>query len=228
MVEEDVFFLLEELARAGINAGKLHGKMILTKKNKIVSLDLSGLKLVSIPPVVNTLVDLETLDLGNNRISTIDNLDNLVNLKTLDLTGNVIEEISGLESLISLSTLGLAGNVIEKITGLDNLRSLRVLNLSRNYIEETTGLEELEGLRHLDLSKNSIVIVKELFYPLDHFFLSGNPLTLLVLEKLVRLNSDDFIIWINAFSMDMAFYSDDGMTGDHGIGFGSGDFPNEG
>ena len=206
--------LTEELARSGVNIEMLHDGMIMTEGNEIICLDLSDLKLSCIPAAVNGLEDLQTLDLSNNRITTIENLDNLENLRTLDLTGNMIGEISGIEKLKSLSVLGLANNLVEDISGLDNLHSLCVLNLSRNSIEEIKGLEELEKLKHLDLSKNSIVTVKGLFYPLDALYLRGNPLSLEIMEKMIHSDNHEFITWVNNHSVDIEFGSSD-MVGNH-------------
>ncbi|MHA1167884.1 MAG: leucine-rich repeat domain-containing protein [Candidatus Hodarchaeales archaeon] len=204
---EDYRELVEELTRSGIDREKLHDEIIVTEGNKIVGLDLSDLNLTSIPSSMNRLEELRTLDLSNNSISIIENLDNLGNLTTLNLSGNNISIISGLNSLISLSVLGLANNQIEIISGLDRLHSLRVLNLAGNRIEEIEGLEDLENLKHLDLSKNSIVHMKSLYYPLDVLFLSGNPLSLEVMDKLIHLDNHEFVTWVNNLSVDIEFGS---------------------
>lgn len=63
-------------------------KRINQAKGKGGRLDLSGIGLVTVPPEVWTLGDLQDLQLSNNRITSIpDDIGNLVELERLGLAG---------------------------------------------------------------------------------------------------------------------------------------------
>ncbi len=122
-------------------------------------------KLAKIEGVAHRL-KLVYLELGGNRIRTIENLPISANLKSLFLGKNKITKIEGLNGLTGLRTLSIqsesarvwirwrsvrdegltplgircAGNRLTKIEGLETLESLEELYLSHN------GLTKIEGL----------------------------------------------------------------------------------
>lgn len=93
-----------------------HGNVQLTKIKNLDGLtNLRELKLhgdIKKMEGLDTLVNLEKLDLSNCSIEKIENLENLRNLSELDLSGNNIKKIEGLDTLPSLSLLDLGSNDI--------------------------------------------------------------------------------------------------------------------
>jgi Leucine-rich repeat (LRR) protein len=64
-------------------------------------------------------------------------LETLTQLEWLDLSFNNIEEISGLEKLASLRDLSLANNRLKTLSNLDSMAgSLQILSVANNLIEE--------------------------------------------------------------------------------------------
>jgi len=100
-------------------------------KDDLLTLDLSGKGIKSITEIKNleTLTDLQVLNLSNNQIDEILRLDNLTKLRELDLSNNKITEIYGLKNLINLRELNLENNKFIDIKGIENLINLVKLSL---------------------------------------------------------------------------------------------------
>jgi len=130
----------------------------LSRHNLEVNHDIFGVYITDINKVngLNSLTELEHLDIAGHQITEIKGLDKLKNLKKLILSGNKITEIKGLDKLTNLEVLWLIGNKISKIKGLDTLKNLKTLYLSANKITKIQGLDNLINLEKLLLSKNKI------------------------------------------------------------------------
>ena len=119
------------------------------------------------------LLNLEYLELGDNRIKKIENLDNNKNIERLFLSANQIRRIECLDALSEkLKVLNLSANAIIKIEvriyffylfssshnlqGLEKLHSLEQLYIMQNGIQKIEGLDTLEKLEFLDLNQNRI------------------------------------------------------------------------
>ncbi|PKY17763.1 L domain-like protein [Rhizophagus irregularis] len=105
---------------------------------------------------IESLKDLEELDLYDNRISYIENLNNFPELKFLDLSFNKIRVIENLEHLTKLVNLYFVQNRISKIQNLDNLINVTNLELGANKIRVIENLDKLVNLEQLWLGKNKI------------------------------------------------------------------------
>ena len=83
--------------------------------------------------------NLRKLQLDNNIIEEIPEnaLESLTQLEWLDMSFNNIENITGLSKLVHLRDLSLAHNRIKTVCNLDALPKLQVLSLANNLIEET-------------------------------------------------------------------------------------------
>lgn len=140
-------------------------------KNKqgFLMLNLSRKKIKKISEVkgLESLKELQVLNLSNNSLSMIEGLETLRNLMTLELDSNEITEIKGLETLKNLKLLNLARNSISEIKGLDTLTNLEELHLEHNKILEIKGMDNLIKLRELYLTFNEISQVKS-FLNKDH------------------------------------------------------------
>ncbi|KAK6940536.1 Protein kinase domain [Dillenia turbinata] len=109
--------------------------------NRVTTLELSDIKLRSISPTFNDLLDLRTLDLHNASLAgEIQNLDSLQHLEKLNLSFNQLTSFgSELDMLISLQVLDLQSN---NLTGtvpesLGDLKDLHLLNLENNKLQGT-------------------------------------------------------------------------------------------
>lgn len=179
-------------------------------------LNLSNRRIKDITDIdgLESLIELQSLDLSNNQISEIKGLEKLVNLRTLklecnqiseikglkDLTNltflrlrkNQISEIKGIEALINLTYLDLSFNKIKEIKNLDTLIKLTILELKNNNLQEIKGLNTLEKLEELDLSSNQITEIKgfENLINLKALWLGKNFITEVKgLEDLTNLSS---------------------------------------
>ena len=69
---------------------------------------------------------LRELELYDNQISKLENLESLVNLEILDVSHNRIRKIEGLENLTKLKKLYLVSNKINKIENVSHLKVSRI------------------------------------------------------------------------------------------------------
>lgn len=134
-------------------------------------LDLRSQWLKNIPNICSDytgeiLLDIRSLDLWDNQISSIDtDLSCLVHLQELDLSYNNIVSVRELGKLPNLLSLNLQNNHIQKISGLSDVQNLFSLNLWSNRIKSLDFLSDLSQLQELQLQNNTISdvsIIKEL------------------------------------------------------------------
>lgn len=112
----------------------------------------------------NSLVNLESLDLGDNEIQEIheDTFDPLVNLKKLNLTNNKLSNLSErtFKKLSFLTELYLAKNefMYSQFEVYAPLKNLQILDLSQNHITffQNSTVVSNEKLQQLLLSRNNI------------------------------------------------------------------------
>lgn len=127
---------------------------------------------------------LDTLNLSNNKINSIDTSLKLVkNLKTLILDQNNINTIENVACLPYLQTLSLCEN---NFTILNDLHlqlggNLMHLNLSQNNITTLNGFQKLFTLIRLDISCNGIDDINQVDFIaklpcLEEIILTGNPI----------------------------------------------------
>ncbi|KAL8286855.1 hypothetical protein RQP46_003861 [Phenoliferia psychrophenolica] len=104
---------------------------------------------------------LDYLELGGNRIRTIENLPISATLRSLYLGKNKITKMDGLAGLTGLRTLSIQSNRITKIEGLETLVALEELYLSHNGLTDISGLSKNVNLTTLDIANNKITKVPE-------------------------------------------------------------------
>ncbi|KAG8821722.1 hypothetical protein FRC17_009742 [Serendipita sp. 399] len=202
-VEPEVFAPLTHLEEVDFydNRLKTLGNA-LDGKESLRILDLSFNLLRSIPPellnipalqvvyfVQNKITKIEhlghlgpslrSLELGSNRIRTIENLDSLVNLEELWLGKNKLTKIENLDNLQKLRLLSIQSNRITKIEGLDKLVNLEELYISHNGLETIEGLENNTKLTTLDVGNNQITAVENISHlkDLQEFWASYNQIS---------------------------------------------------
>ncbi|VVC41926.1 Leucine-rich repeat,Leucine-rich repeat domain, L domain-like [Cinara cedri] len=134
--------------------------------NIITEVDLSFLNIVHICNF--TLVtNLKYLRLAQNKIQTIENLDQLTKLEKLDLSHNNILKIENLDNLTALTFISLSGNKISKLENLDTISQLQTLLINDNKItniDELFYLTRFKYLKVLDIMNNPAT---EYFTPAD-------------------------------------------------------------
>jgi len=117
----------------------------------LTELDASSRGITDLSGIENCL-NLQSLYLGDNRISDITPLISLTGLKSLSLSMNLITNIDPLRNLVNLENLSLGSNRIWDLTPLSGLTKLRSLNLWANEISDITPLSSLINLTSKDSS----------------------------------------------------------------------------
>lgn len=134
---------------------------------------------ISVVEGLETLQSLKILELGANRIRTIEHLSQIPQLTQLYMGKNKLTTLLGMEALTNLTLVSLQSNRITKIEGLDTLVNLEELYLSHNGIQVIEGLDKNLKLTMLDLGNNRISKVENLSHLscLTEFWASGNQIS---------------------------------------------------
>ncbi len=134
--------------------------------SKIVRLDLSELKLATLPESIQNFEYLEFLHLGHNLLTTLpESIGNLKHLKELNVRNNkgiasIPDSIGQLSNLQFLSLYG--GNLSTIPDSIGSLKSLTWLRLSENQIKFLPeSLGNLLVLERLDLENNELESLPE-------------------------------------------------------------------
>ena len=112
--------------------------------------------------ILESLTNLRSLVLSNNRITDISLLKSLTNLQSLAIRGNPITDISPLESLTNLWDLSIWDTQVTDISPLKSLTNLQMLSLNGNPITDFSPLESLTDLRWLTLWNSQITDISPL------------------------------------------------------------------
>uniref|UniRef100_A0A6V7QQR5 Protein phosphatase 1 regulatory subunit 7 n=1 Tax=Ananas comosus var. bracteatus TaxID=296719 RepID=A0A6V7QQR5_ANACO len=104
---------------------------------------------------------LEILELGSNKLRTMENLANLTNLHELWLGRNRIKTVN-LCGLKSIRKLSLQSNRLTSMAGFEECIALEELYLSHNGIQKMEGLSTLQNLRILDVSSNKLTAINDI------------------------------------------------------------------
>jgi len=131
----------------------------LSDLSHLVSLDLSNNNL-SGEVIMPLISDIETINLSNNKITSISNPDEFKfsynKLCLLNLANNEIEYIDDTGLLKKLETLNLSGNKIDVsyLTSLSNLKNLSINDNDLSFLDER--IAKLTSLETLDLTSNNL------------------------------------------------------------------------
>ncbi|HNT36919.1 MAG TPA: leucine-rich repeat domain-containing protein, partial [bacterium] len=102
------------------------------------------------------LLELTHLDAGERSITNLEGLQFCINLSSLALYGNHITSITPLLSLHSMEYLYLSDNQIADIGPLGGMSQLRELFLGNNQVVNVTALANKTQLTVLDMPNNSV------------------------------------------------------------------------
>ncbi|XP_067015352.2 leucine-rich repeat-containing protein 47 [Anabrus simplex] len=129
----------------------------------LTTLVLHSNKISSLPTTIGNLSKLKVLDLSRNKLESVpDELKNLLQLTTLNLASNSLQEIPCLSMNTKLSVLDLSRNKFEKFPDIchADLVHLSEVNLNGNKIKEMPGsISDLPSLKNLDVGDNEITAV---------------------------------------------------------------------
>jgi internalin A len=149
------------------------------KKLEMISLDISGLDLTSIPQGVTEITNLIKIDLSHNRISDYRFLEKLDSLRILYLSSNQISDISFLEKTKNINSLDLSHNQISDISLLEKMKKIQSLDLSHNQISDISFLEKTKNILSLNLCFNQISDIS----PIVHLIQKGLQISNLNLQE---------------------------------------------
>lgn len=128
----------------------------------IETVDLSDNAIVSLEGL-KTLTSLEGLDLsGNNGITDVEPLAGLKNLTTLSLVfdednaATDLTDISALKDLTKLESLSISYTGIQDISAIAGMTELTTLTINNSDVKNTAALANLSKLTTVDLSANAI------------------------------------------------------------------------
>lgn len=133
-------------------------------------LNLSDRQIGCISKEINTLTNLEELELQNNRLKSIPNISGLQSLVFCDLGGNELTSLEGIERLKFLQKLHVYHNRLpslpEEITALTNLGALQVNNNALKSLPKKIG--KLSSLYYLNFAHNHLPSLPEEIQTLDN------------------------------------------------------------
>lgn len=133
---------------------------------------------------------LSTLELGHNKIKTLEFRDKMQTLKCLDLRSNLLKDIKQLD-LPNLDSLYLASNKIKSLEGIDRLVNLRILHLRDNPIKNLNGFGATnEKLKYINLRKckiRSLTQIRKLMVRVSIFLIVARHDALLEILRIPNL-----------------------------------------
>lgn len=152
---------------------------------------------------IDPLSKIETLQLGNNKITDISNITNLETLQVLDLSGNDLkssintETFSNLTALTHLNLRNTGLTMPQSFSWANN--QLMILDLSMNNLGnfDVHNLEYLTNLEFLGLDSNNMSElnrfedIKDVLPQLRHIGLSNNTFSCSYLESLIKTLAED-------------------------------------
>lgn len=166
-------------------------------------LDLRSQWLTKIPNICDDyhwdiLLDIRSIDLWDNQISSIDNdLGCLIHLQELDLSYNKIQSVEKLWNLSNLVSLQLQNNQIKKVSWINWLQKLLSLDLSYNQIQSTQWISDLQSLQELQLQNNQISNISSIttLKNLKILKLDSNQLSPLDIQSIQSMSNIQDLSW---------------------------------
>lgn len=144
------------------------------------TLDIGDNRILDLIPLFY-LRKMDNLKLDNNNINDIEPIRYFDELTELNLSNNKIEDLSYISNFTKLTILFLNNNYLLSIDALSNLSKLTILFLNNTFIQDISPLNNLLNLKYLALSGN----------PIDNFEPLGNLDSLNTIE-LMDLEQFDF------------------------------------
>lgn len=150
--------------------------------HSLKSLELGGNRLRSMEHLGH-LQHLEELWVGKNKITSFDHIAPLQNLRVLSIQSNRITSLAGLAPLVNLEELYLSHNGVESLAGLEHNVNLNTLDIAANKVSSLEGIAHLSKLNQFWANDNLLEDINHLdaylgparMPHLETVYLEGNP-----------------------------------------------------
>jgi len=96
------------------------------------------------------------LTLPDSNLFDLSGMEKCINLEALDLSNNRIIDITPIGFLTQLTEINLSGNTIQDIDVLNNLQNLKKIDISFNEINNISPLFNLSNLKYVNIIENKI------------------------------------------------------------------------
>ncbi|GAB4345760.1 MAG: hypothetical protein OHK0038_25950 [Flammeovirgaceae bacterium] len=106
---------------------------------------------------------LKTLNIADQRLTTLDELKFCTNLEVLHCDKNPVSDITPILQLTNLRILDLSGTIVEKLDGIGNLKKLEILKIAGTKVKDLEPLASVTTLKELDCSTTEIKRLDDLF-----------------------------------------------------------------
>ncbi|MFN7819132.1 MAG: leucine-rich repeat domain-containing protein, partial [Cyanobacteriota bacterium] len=119
-------------------------------------LDLSGLEISELPPELEELTSLRSLDCSDTQVSDLEPLRGLPSLQTLYCSHTQVSDLEPLRGLPSLQELYCSDTQVSDLEQLRGLPSLQSLNCSGTQVSDLEQLRGLPSLQSLDCTYTQV------------------------------------------------------------------------
>lgn len=139
-------------------------------------------------PNLNNLSNLETVNLSNNKIKSIENISG--SMEELSIDNNELTSLSGVQNLLNLKILSVSNNQINSLKELESLSNLENLNINKNQIRDVSGLVNCSKLKYLYMDNNYITDFETLsnLSDLEKYSAYNQNMSVEIKEKIVGEN----------------------------------------
>jgi hypothetical protein len=119
-------------------------------------LDLSKLKIDTLPPKIADLTNLHSLGLHDTQITDLSHIADLTNLHSLDLHDTQITDLSHIADLTNLQWLYLSNTQVTDLSHVAGLTNLQLLALDNTQVTDLSPIAGLTNLQWLYLSNTQV------------------------------------------------------------------------
>ena len=139
-------------------------------------------------PDFSKLGNLETVNLSNNKIKSIENISG--NIEELSIDNNELTSLSGVQNLSKLKILSVSNNQINSLSELESLGELENLNINKNQIRDVSCLVRCSKLKYLYMDNNYITNFEDLsnLSSLEKYSAYNQNMAVEIKEKIVGEN----------------------------------------
>ncbi|GMM38085.1 hypothetical protein DASC09_054100 [Saccharomycopsis crataegensis] len=153
--------------------------------HRLISLNLSKNK-ITVLRNLESLINLRQLNVSYNSITCIKtNFAHLKNLSELDLGNNRLSSFENINDIPNLEALNLDSNCLREISPPLNYPNLKIFYLLRNKMESLDHLSKLQNLQMLDLRGNKFKVFDQISKDISGSSGSSVPLKLNFMENAI-------------------------------------------
>lgn len=109
------------------------------------------------------IINIRKLDIGNQKVTSLEPLEELTQLRELTCMESNIESLEPLRRLKKLEYLWLAKNKVSNLEPISGLTKLKTLNVQKNNLSSIEPLRNLTNLETLFINYNNIGSLKPLY-----------------------------------------------------------------